>query len=152
MNEGQPPGEIRPLSNFDCYQMVRARIEHEDNLITQRLNWFLASQSFLFSAYVINFNAPDSLRHDPRHLMLMAIIPIMAIGVALVVFMGVLAGLIAMRHLHLWLHRQVSREQLSNLPSLQWFPRTRGLGMAAPFGLPPLFIVVWVYIIICGKY
>src|SRR5271154_2902736 len=42
------PDEVSPL---DWYRLFRSRIEHEDNLIIQRLSWLVASQAFLFSAY-----------------------------------------------------------------------------------------------------
>ena len=37
----------------DYYRLIRSRIEHEDSLITQRLSWFIGSQSFFFTAYAI---------------------------------------------------------------------------------------------------
>ena len=39
------------------YQAVRAQIEFEDGLIAQRLNWFVMSQSFLFTAYAITLGS-----------------------------------------------------------------------------------------------
>ena len=152
MTDTLVPPTMPKLSVIDSYRMVRSRVEHEDNLITQRLNWFLASQSFLFTAYAINLNAPDSLRHDLRHTMVLSMVPMMAIAVALLVFMGVLGGLVAMSHLHDWLRQYVAAADLSELPSLQWFRGTRFLGMAAPLGLPPLFVVVWIYLMVVGSY
>ena len=49
------------LSALDSYQLFRSRIEHEDNLIIQRLSWLLASQAFLFTAYAITTNALSTL-------------------------------------------------------------------------------------------
>ena len=49
-------GSTKPPPHFnseDFYKLIRGQIEHEDNLIGTRLNWFMASQSFLFSAYAI---------------------------------------------------------------------------------------------------
>ena len=37
----------------EYYKLIRSQIEHEDNLNSQRLSWFVASQSFLFTAYAI---------------------------------------------------------------------------------------------------
>ncbi len=42
-----PSLEEYPLTPLDYYNVVRSRIEHEDNLVVQRLSWLVASQSFL---------------------------------------------------------------------------------------------------------
>lgn len=60
-----------PVPPADYYGAVRGQIEHEDTLISQRLNWFLMSQSFLFTAYAIVVSnsaprAPAELRLDGR--------------------------------------------------------------------------------------
>jgi hypothetical protein len=39
------PRESTPL---EWYRLFRSRIEHEDNLIVQRLSWLMASQSCFF--------------------------------------------------------------------------------------------------------
>ena len=45
-----------PLTALEYYNLIRERIEHEDNLIVQRLTWLVGSQSFLFTAYAIASN------------------------------------------------------------------------------------------------
>ena len=42
-----------------CYQLYRERMQHEDSLIGARISWLMASQSFLFSPFVL-------LNNDPR--------------------------------------------------------------------------------------
>ena len=44
------PGSVLPLQ---YYAIIRSQIEHEDNLVGQRLSWFVAAESFLFTAYAI---------------------------------------------------------------------------------------------------
>ena len=34
---------------FDWYRTIRDQIQHEDNLIVQRLAWLMAAQSFFFT-------------------------------------------------------------------------------------------------------
>jgi hypothetical protein len=46
------------LSPVDLYHLVRSQIEHEDNLVSARLSWLLASQSCVFTAYAITLNGP----------------------------------------------------------------------------------------------
>ena len=45
---------LESISRIEYYQIIRSQIEHEDNLINQRLSWFVAAQAFLFSAYAIS--------------------------------------------------------------------------------------------------
>jgi hypothetical protein len=53
---------LESISGIQYYEIIRSQIEHEDNLINQRLSWFVAAQAFLFSAYAILLNAPSQLR------------------------------------------------------------------------------------------
>ena len=53
---------LESISGIQYYKIIRSQIEHEDNLINQRLSWFVAAQAFLFSAYAILLNAPSQVR------------------------------------------------------------------------------------------
>ncbi len=44
------------LTDAEYYGMVRGQIEFESGLIAQRFNWFVASQSFFFTAFAITLN------------------------------------------------------------------------------------------------
>ena len=59
-----------PISPADFYRLIRSQIEHEDNLNSQRLSWFVASQSFLFTAYAIVLSnlSPGKLPNIERQL------------------------------------------------------------------------------------
>jgi hypothetical protein len=59
---------------FDWYRTIRDQIQHEDNLIVQRLAWLMAAQSFFFTGYAIVANATPQPRSPlsakqlvPRH-------------------------------------------------------------------------------------
>ena len=87
------------LSAQDYYRLIRAQIEHEDNLIAQRLSWFVAeAQSFLFSAYAISLNAPavplwEQFSRQTKLLNVM--IPVVAILICVVIYLTLLGGIIA---------------------------------------------------------
>ena len=53
---------VESIPRIQYYQIIRSQIEHEDNLINQRLSWFVAAHAFLFSAYAILLNAPSQVR------------------------------------------------------------------------------------------
>ena len=72
-------------STTDCFNVIRGQIEHEDNLMVRRLNWFITSQSFFFSAYAVDitsfFSSPPQANSeftDTRQL-LRILIPLVAI-------------------------------------------------------------------------
>jgi hypothetical protein len=90
-----------PLSTTDYYRIIRGQVEHEDNLMMQRLNWFITSQSFLFSAYAIDvtsfFSSPplaNSELSDTRQL-LRILIPLVAIIASGVILSTIVAGVLA---------------------------------------------------------
>ena len=89
------------MSDFDpqktarLYDVLRKQIEHEDNLISARVNWFVASQSFLFSAYAIilsNLGPGRSLAISSQQHLLVLMIPTLAAVICILAWMTVLAG------------------------------------------------------------
>ena len=141
------------VSSGDMYQLCRSRIEHEDELIVQRLSWLVASQSFLFTAYAITTNALTTL--DPKaagrfldHAVLVfRLIPTVAICVALLIYISILAALRAIREIRrLYLSRPIP----ADLPPIQTSATTRLLGLSAPLLLPLLFVSVWLVLLING--
>jgi hypothetical protein len=148
MNGAAEPSES--ISPLERYQVFRNRIEHEDNLIMQRLSWLMASQSFLFTAYAIVTNGLSS---GPivggnvffSHLDTLArIIPIVALLNSLLIALSILGALKAIRELREEYRRQ--GEFLKIIP-LQTSQSARRLGLSAPILLPPLFIAVWLYLL-----
>jgi len=136
------------LSAIDFYRLIRGQIEHEDNLITQRLSWFLAPQAFLFSAFAIVLNGPLKSRFgDPVQVAFFRLIPIIAIAVGLLIWLAVWAGILAMRRLRAML---TLRADLKDFPLIQGRLHTRWMGLAAPVLLPPLFAAVWAVLLFVG--
>jgi hypothetical protein len=141
------------LPALDSYQLFRSRIEHEDNLIIQRLSWLLASQAFLFTAYAITTNGLSTLepktagRFFEQAGLLFRLIPTVAIGVALLIYIGILAALRAIRQLR---RLYQARPVPPDLPPIQTAATTRLLGLSAPLLLPLLFISVWLVLLLNG--
>src|ERR671924_552993 len=100
MEEAKPV--LESISRIQYYQLIRSQIEHEDNLINQRLSWFVAAQAFLFSAYAILLNAPPQLRLQSfatQQEILFSLIPLVAIGVSILMYITVTAAMLAMANL-----------------------------------------------------
>jgi hypothetical protein len=128
------------------YAMLRQQIEHEDSLMTQRLSWLVAAQSFLFTAYAIVLNgatptvSPTQARHQGY---LLASIPSVAIAANVLIYVSVLAGVMAMRHLR----ERWSAASANGLPPMQGSALTRGMGLAPPMLLPLVFLSVWIFLV-----
>ncbi len=94
-----------PLTALEYYNLVRERLEHEDNLIVQRLTWLVGSQSFLFTAYAIVSNglmSPPQLAsaHLTDQLQLLfQLIPIVAMLTCILIYISILAAVVTMRRL-----------------------------------------------------
>lgn len=147
MQTPDPPESLSPLER---YHVFRNRIEHEDNLIVQRLSWLVASQSFLFTAYAIVTNglatSPGKIVNSfINHLSaLVKIIPVVALLNSILIAASIIAALIAINQLRCGYRKQGAT--LGTLP-LQTSRVARVLGLAAPVVLPLVFFVVWLYLL-----
>ncbi len=141
--------QLSPEASAYC-DAVRRQIEHEDGLIVNRLSWLVASQSFLFTGYAIVLNGPVQTRNlvfTARQDMLLQVIPIVAMVSCVLIYLGVLGGLRVMSILH----RDMREKQFKPnglRPPIQGTRLTLGLGMAAPVGLPPLFMAAWLILLL----
>jgi hypothetical protein len=151
-----PPPEnlvAEPVSITEYYKIVRGQIEHEDNLMGTRLNWFITSQSFFFSAYAIDvtslFASPPMANTgllDSREL-LRIMIPMVAIISSTVILMTISAGVLAMHNLRHLFHKYVAAVDHYHLPPVQGYRRAWAMGLAAPLALPIVFLTVWTFLL-----
>jgi hypothetical protein len=139
-----------PTSNADHYRLIRARLEHEDGLIVNRLSWLMASQSFLFTAYAIVLNGIGSATsHIAEHLQrLIHLIPLVGIAASALIFAGIFAATRAMKWLREVFRAKVPDEAALGLPPLQTPGPIAATGLAAPLILPLAFVGVWLYLLI----
>src|SRR5262244_2376918 len=109
-----------PLPPLEHYRIVRGQIEHEDNLVSQRLSWLLASQAFLFTAYAITLNGPVQLHlqiFESHVQLLILLVPLVGIVSASLIWLSIIAGLSAMKKLRMDFERSVKGTLPSQLPS-----------------------------------
>lgn len=125
---------------------IRRRIEHEDNLLNQRVSWLVSSQAFLLTGYAILLNAPLDLRteqHVRDHALLMKLIPITSLCITVLLWIAMLAGIAAMRAL-----RACAQKHPTNDAShIQGSRATRILGLAPIALIPAVFLVTWLLIV-----
>lgn len=125
---------------------LRRRIEHEDNLVSQRLSWLVASQAFLLTAFAISLNASPDLKPphyaNSNHL-LVALLPYAGVACILVLWLTLAGALWSMA---------VLRAQADRITQPGDFPihsraAIRRLGFAAPIAIPAVFLALWLAII-----
>jgi hypothetical protein len=145
------PDKPENVSPLDWYRLFRNRIEHEDNLIIQRLSWLVASQAFLFSAYAITTSGLSSRAGQPgssfqdQALLLFRLIPVVAICIAVLIYISILAALKGIRELRRLYEAKGLRHEG---PPIQTSKTARLLGLAAPLVLPVLFVAVWLLLLL----
>jgi hypothetical protein len=141
------------FSSEEFYKLVRGQIEHEDNLMGTRLNWFVASQSFLFSAYAIvtsNLTGKNIEWVNEQQRLLFSIIPVIAIFVSILISISCTGGIFAMHRLRHLYATHVEHAPDRGLPPVQGFAHNYVLGQATPILLPPGFIAVWMILLVHG--
>jgi hypothetical protein len=127
-------------------QFLRQRIEHEDNLINQRLSWLVGSQSFLITAFAISLNAPVqfySQSYVAVHQKLLHLLPIVAVSSILVLMLtlfGAVSALTALRR-NSDLITTAEDIPIHSTTTIRW------LGLSAAFGIPMIFLVFWLVLI-----
>jgi hypothetical protein len=148
-----PPRKASDLTNYlDVYRVYRGQVEHEDNLLGSRINVFVTSQSFLFSAYAIIANTASPLAFgapvDPKHVLLF-MIPIVAILTAILYMPAIAGSVVALSRIRQQYRRITGfppNDCCHDLPPLQGSRDTRVAGTLASALLPPLFMAVWAYL------
>jgi len=146
-----PPDSIPPIQ---YYAIVRSQIEHEDNLVGQRLSWFVAAQSFLFTAYAITVSnlrpAEYSISSRMQHSMLI-VVPLVALLTCLLLYVAIIAGLVAIANLRRLFNEHVGQPTQQGLPPIQGYRHTQLFGQAGPVLLPLIFVAAWLYLILTAK-
>jgi hypothetical protein len=140
-----PPANL--FGPVDWYRTIRDQIQHEDNLIVQRLSWLMAAQSFLFTGYAIIANATPQARNPllaKQQDLLFNIIPGVACISDILIYCSVIAGVLALNRLRRAYATHVS--SVGDFPEIEGSQLTRWLGMASPILLPLVFLTGWVIV------
>src|SRR4051812_15484426 len=141
------------ISVIEQYHLVRSQIEHEDNLVSQRLSWLLASQSFLFTAYAITLNGPSQSHFktfEANSELLIRLLTLVGLISALLIWISILAGISAMKKLRVHFERGFQAQLPHDLPAIQTGGIALRAGQFGPVLTPLLFIGVWVALILHG--
>jgi len=134
--------------DFSSYKAVRDEIAHEDTLMGTRLNWFLASQSFLLSALAIAHVKGDSMTPNPRNDFFFPLIPLLAIASCILILLGIIGGAAAIQRWRRQLAQMIRQDP--SLPAIGRDVWIMNFGWSAPILLPVIFLVAWAYLLVAG--
>lgn len=149
MSDTQSVGSIPTSveSWADVYRLYREQIDHEDDLVNQRLSLLVASQSFLFTAYAIVLNGSTTGMQSMfafQHRVVFWSIPIIATCLCWFIGRSITAAMAAMSHARArWSDYRATGAIPEYAPEIQGSDHIRRLGQLAPRFLPHVFIAVW---------
>jgi hypothetical protein len=142
------------------YDRIRAKIEHEDNLVNQRIMWMITLQGLLFTAYGFSLSAEAtslsvSSSNPEAHKMFFSTLTtlrqamvVVGAGSSFATLLGVIAAHRAIRDDE----RTLRRGQENYKSDLKTFPNPIGrritniIGMICSLAFPFLGGVVWMWI------
>ena len=142
-----PPQDPSPV-DFAAYKVVRDEIAHEDNLAGTRLSWFLASQAFLLSALAIADKGAGHAFPSMKNDFFFPLVPLLAISSCTLILLGIIAGGVVLRRWRRVLHAMIKKDP--TLPAIGRDGWIMQFGWIAPLGLPIVFGLAWIYLLIAG--
>jgi hypothetical protein len=164
---GDPHNEVRwkklrmqqtdtgELTRAQYYDRVRSQIKHEDELLNLRVVWQLLAQSFFISTYATLLNAQKEAKNvlfAEEQQVLLWLMPIAALLAGLLTSASIftsLANIASLRHRYESYAKNQPEDHTSKLfPPIQGEEPLRKLANIAPIGLPLLFILAWLIILI----
>ena len=141
MNDKETIAEERAFSK-EAYGRYCRPIDKEDNLMDQRLNWMIASQSLLFGALGVSHQKIAGLMY--------LVIPIVGIGTSILVGISVWGAVASLKQYRDNLEEACPQEcdKEKHFPQLHREPKNLCRGLVSPKILPWLFLGAWIVIII----
>jgi hypothetical protein len=128
-------------------QLVRARLDHENELLSQRTTWVVATQAFLFSAYALCLVGAGRQVEGPHAAaieVLLKLLPWAAIISLALLYVTLAGGLLAMARLR---RAMKPSEPLDRLVLEGGFV-SRAAGLTAPMLIPAVFVVLWATVLV----
>jgi len=146
-----PRPQPSPSTAEKLYELLRAKIVHEDLWVQQRVSWLLGSNAFLFAAFGVLLTIQEKETSESILLLrkgLLYIVPVMGFFVSVLVFAGIAGAGLAMKNIRAeWEHLTTEAER-GNLPDLRSTGAALQFGRAASWGLCGFVALAWVAILL----
>jgi len=131
--------------------MVRKQIEHEDELINQRLNWFLVTQGFLMAAFGTVFAGEGTSINAGEGMVRPVLVCMCLVGTLLSVlsFFGIRTAHLSIKALReTWVERlekdATPGSEKPGFPRIIWEGKPcQWSASYTTMGTPLLFVIVW---------
>jgi hypothetical protein len=133
------------LFHVDEYKEVRDEIHNEYTLMANRINWLLASQTFLFTALAIATPKVSYVSLDLSKNAFYKIAPVVGSFSCWLISSAIVANI-----LRIWDWKRIQRDLLRKIEYIT--PKLpedglSGFGLLPPIGLPLLFFTLWGYVL-----
>lgn len=139
----------------ELYHLIRSQIEHENELLSQRVIWQILTQAFFLGAYASLLNAPKEPKNhlfESEQTLLLWLMPVAAILAGLVAYISIVSSLKTIVHLR-QLYEEHARVKAPDDPSSKLYPDIQGpaqLGNMAIFSpgmMPLVFTISWLVVL-----
>lgn len=139
------------LTLAELYTLIRSQIEHENELLSQRVIWQILTQAFFFGAYASLLNAPKEAKNslfESEQTLLLWLMPVAALLAGLVAYISIVSSLKTIVHLR-ELYEEHARLKSPGDPSSKLYPDIQGpvrlgnLAIFSPGMMPIVFTVAW---------
>jgi len=143
------------LSLAELYGLIRSQIEHENDLVSQRVIWQILTQAFFFGAYASLLNASKDAKNflfESEQILLLWLMPTAALFAGLLTYIGILSSLKTIVHLRQLYEDQASAKTIGEpssklYPDIQGPPQLRKLAMLSPAIMPIVFTIAWLIVL-----
>jgi hypothetical protein len=137
------------------YELLRAKVVHEDSWIHQRINWLLASNAFLFAAYgaLLAVSKEQTCEILQARAYLLLLVPLLGSFLSGFVFAGLVGAAKAINLAEGEWEKLVKNEaDRDRCPSLHSAGPALYLGRFASWGLCGLLVISWLIVLAIGLY
>jgi hypothetical protein len=134
------------LEGLQIYSVIRAQIEHEDNLINARVIWMVISQSFLFTSFATALNSPAKTEDQffPKlHTWLLWLVPGVGIALSCLVGISILSSLHRLRATRDFFAHYPTDKRNDRFPPIESTTLHDSIGPVPPVTIPVVFILAW---------
>ena len=143
------------LSLAELYSLIRSQIEHENELVSQRVIWQILTQAFFFGAYATLLNASKEAKNslfESEQTLLLWVMPIAALLAGLLAYVSILSSLKTIVHLR----QRYEAHRNSKAPgdaSTKLYPDIQGpnqlgiVAMLSPAVMPIVFTCAWLIVL-----
>ena len=154
-DEESPTRASGELSLAELYGLIRSQIEHENDLVSQRVIWQILTQAFFFGAYAALLNASKEAKNalfESEQALLLWLMPTAALFAGLVTYIGILSSLKTIVYLRQLYEEHANSKALHDpssklYPDIQGPPHLRRLAMLSPAVMPIVFTITWLLVL-----